>query len=271
MIDRREVLDLAREFGLAPQVVEKDYVLGWMLAGIGSHAVIGSKWIFKGGTCLKKCYFETYRFSEDLDFTLTDRTHLEEGFLKGTFLEIAAWIYEQAGIEVPADLIRFDLFENPRGNISVQGRIAYRGPLQPGGDLPRIKLDLTDDEVVVLDPVFRDVHHPYSDKPEEGIRVLCYPFEEVFAEKIRALAERARPRDLYDVIHLYRHDELQPDQVVVVQVLGRKCEFKGIPVPTMQYMEDHESRPELDVEWAMSSDMKKCTKLRHQKCTIPPS
>jgi len=29
-------------------------------------------WAFKGGTCLKKCYFETYRFSEDLDFTLTE-------------------------------------------------------------------------------------------------------------------------------------------------------------------------------------------------------
>ncbi|HEY0410225.1 MAG TPA: nucleotidyl transferase AbiEii/AbiGii toxin family protein [Candidatus Dormibacteraeota bacterium] len=24
----------------------------------------------KGGTCLRKCYYETYRFSEDLDFTL---------------------------------------------------------------------------------------------------------------------------------------------------------------------------------------------------------
>ncbi len=27
-------------------------------------------WVFKGGTCLKKCYIETYRFSEDLDFTV---------------------------------------------------------------------------------------------------------------------------------------------------------------------------------------------------------
>ncbi len=35
-----------------------------------------------------------------------------------------------------------------------------------------------------------------------GIDILCYAFEEVFAEKIRALAERQRPRDLYDVIHL---------------------------------------------------------------------
>jgi predicted nucleotidyltransferase component of viral defense system len=29
-------------------------------------------WVFKGGACLKKCYFETYRFSEDLDFSLRD-------------------------------------------------------------------------------------------------------------------------------------------------------------------------------------------------------
>jgi len=92
LIDRREVLDLAREFGLAAHVVEKDYVLGWMLAGIGTHPRIGQAWAFKGGTCLKKCYFETYRFSEDLDFTLTDKSHLEEGVLLETFREIADWI-----------------------------------------------------------------------------------------------------------------------------------------------------------------------------------
>jgi predicted nucleotidyltransferase component of viral defense system len=33
---------------------------------------VTQNFIFKGGTCLKKCYFEDYRFSEDLDFTLLD-------------------------------------------------------------------------------------------------------------------------------------------------------------------------------------------------------
>ena len=65
MINRQEVIELAREFGLDPNVVEKDYVLGWLLAGIFSQDVLRSAWVFKGGTCLKKCYFETYRFSED--------------------------------------------------------------------------------------------------------------------------------------------------------------------------------------------------------------
>lgn len=88
MIDRREILDLAAQTSLTPHVIEKDYVLGWILAGIYAHEELAEKWIFKGGTCLKKCFFETYRFSEDLDFTLRDEAHLDEAFLKRVFAEL---------------------------------------------------------------------------------------------------------------------------------------------------------------------------------------
>ena len=79
---------LAAELQLQAHVVEKDYALGWFLAGIAAHPEIGPSWVFKGGTCLKKCYFETYRFSEDLDFTLKDAEHLDEAFLARVFEEI---------------------------------------------------------------------------------------------------------------------------------------------------------------------------------------
>ncbi|MBI4005515.1 MAG: nucleotidyl transferase AbiEii/AbiGii toxin family protein [Gammaproteobacteria bacterium] len=249
MIDRQEVMELAREFGLAPNIIEKDYALGWMLAGISAHPELGQSWVFKGGTCLKKCYFETYRFSEDLDFTLTDPAHLDEQFLIDSFTRLAEWVYDNTGIEIPQDTIRFDVHDNPRGNLSVEGRVGFRGPLQRQGDAPRIKLDLTNDELLVLDPVMREVHHPYSDKPENGIHILSYCFDEVFAEKIRALSERERPRDLYDVIHLYRHDELRPDRGVVLNTLEQKCTFKGIPVPTMNILETKPERIELEAEW----------------------
>ena len=71
-------MDFTREFGLAARVIEKDYVLGWVLAGIFNHLVIGSSWVFKGGTCLKKCFFETYRFAEDLDYSLSESNHLDQ-------------------------------------------------------------------------------------------------------------------------------------------------------------------------------------------------
>ena len=153
MIDRREILGIATQTSLTPHVVEKDYVLGWMLAGIYAHEELCESWLFKGGTCLKKCFFETYRFSEDLDFTLINEAHLEAGFLKRVFGEIGEWIYEQTGIEVPAAKQEFDVYLNPRGKTSCQGKISYKGPVSSPHGLPRIKLDLTADERVVL-PLF---------------------------------------------------------------------------------------------------------------------
>ncbi len=78
-------MDFARELSLDPNIVEKDYVLGWLLAGISSHPDLKSRWIFKGGTCLKKCFFETYRFSEDLDFTLVDPKHFNSRIFNQNF------------------------------------------------------------------------------------------------------------------------------------------------------------------------------------------
>ena len=124
-------MELSREFGLRANVVEKDYVLGWVLAGIFNHSVIGSSFVFKGGTCLKKCFFETYRFSEDLDFTLSESNHLNQEFLVSCFKEIAQWVYDETGIEIPQDLIRFDVYRNKRGFMSAEGRIGYRGPFGP--------------------------------------------------------------------------------------------------------------------------------------------
>jgi len=56
--------------------------------------------------------------------------------------------------------------------------------------------------------VRRDIAHPYPDGPLPG-KVRCYSFEELFAEKIRAMAQRARPRDLYDIINLFRRNDLR--------------------------------------------------------------
>lgn len=248
MIEKREILAIAEQTSLTPHVVEKDYVLGWMLAGIYSRAELAESWVFKGGTCLKKCFFETYRFSEDLDFTLRDPSHLNEDFLKRIFKEVGEWIYDQTGIEVPSNGQAFDVYNNPRGHISCQGKISYKGPISSTHALPRIKLDLTADERIVLPPVQTQIFHPYSDAPEDGIEVLAYDYVEAFAEKFRALAERTRPRDLYDVVNLYRNTDARPDSQRFIEVLRAKCEFKGIGLPRIADLELH--RAELEAGWA---------------------
>jgi hypothetical protein len=194
VIDRREILESASALSLQPGVVEKDYVLGWLLAGIYAHSELVDSWVFKGGTCLKKCFFETYRFSEDLDFTLRDEAHLEDGFLRRVLGEVIAWVADESGLVIPADQLSFDIYANPRGRLSCQGKIGYRGPVSPtsnAGGWPKIKLDLTADERLVLPATRREVFHPYTDRPEAGLWINSYSYEEAFGEKIRAKLRNA--------------------------------------------------------------------------------
>ena len=241
MISKNEILELATEANLQPHVIEKDYVLGWLLAGINHQPTLRESWVFKGGTCLKKCYFETYRFSEDLDFTLRDASHINEEFLRGIFTDIAGWVYEQSGIEIPADRLKFEIFQNPRGINACQGRVYYGGPMgfSSKHSMPKIKLDLSADEVLVEEPVMTPVRHDYSDLPEDGIHIQSYSYAEVFAEKIRALKERTRPRDLYDVVNFFRRPESSDVAPQVRAVLTEKCAFKNISFPSLGDLDAH--------------------------------
>ena len=260
MIDRGEVLDVASERGLRPDMIEKDYVLGWLLAAISSHPMLGPAWAFKGGTCLKKCYMETYRLSEDLDFTVEDESQLDESFLREVFGEVSTWLYERTGIEVPPDQSRFHTYRNRRGGLNVEGRVYYRGPLRAGGSIPRVKLDLTADERLVHSPVRRPVSHRYTDCPDDGMSARCYALVEVFGEKIRALGERARPRDLYDVIHMFWNGDLRPEGQAVLEVVDAKCRFKGIPIPDPTSLQRF--RDEMEGDWQAM--------LGHQLPSLPP-
>jgi predicted nucleotidyltransferase component of viral defense system len=248
VIPAREILNLRTEWSLDAGVIEKDYVLGWLLAGIAHDPRLGQTWVFKGGTCLRKCYYETYRFSEDLDFTVVEGGPETPEELVGIFRGVAERLQEESGIELVVDDTAFRRRQNRRGNPTTQGRLAYRGP-NPPRELPKVKLDITADEVVVEQAVPRVIGHQYSDAPRTGDGVVCYSLTELFGEKLRALSERCRPRDLYDVVHMHRHPDLIGRAPAIAAVLARKCAHAGIDVPTAETIRSSPYREEIEREW----------------------
>ena len=132
---------------------------------------------------------------------------------------------------------------------SAEGRIYYRGPRN--APPVRIKLDVTttDAERVVLPTMWRPVSHEYSDDLPEQVPVRCYGLEEIFAEKVRALGDRCLPRDLYDVVNLFRRREqiIHADQVAELYV--EKCRNKNLPVFTLTDLEGQDLRAEMEVDW----------------------
>lgn len=167
MIPSREILELRDEWRLRSDVIDKDYTLGWMLAATAANAELANSWVFKGGTCLRKCYHETYRFSEDLDFTVIEGGPEEPAELARIFGDIATWLYDHSGIQLEVDNRAFRRQQNRRGHPTTLGRIGFRGAT-PTPTAPKVKIDLTSDEALVDRPVFRPVFHPYSDGPPPG-------------------------------------------------------------------------------------------------------
>lgn len=262
MINKQDILDRAAEWQLRPEVVEKDYVLGWLLAAISSHSELQALWIFKGGTCIKKTYFETYRFSEDLDFTLVREAPYSEAAILEQLKAVARSAAEMSGLELPTDLIRVLPRHNKAGQDTFQGRLYYRGPLQRTQNYASIIFDITNDETVVAEPVARTVFHPYSDGLPADVAVQCYSLEELLAEKTRALYQRTRPRDLYDVVYLLENCIDAIDLAEAKRIFGAKCESKGLPIPSSdELLILVQQNEELRADWA--------NMLAHQLPNLP--
>jgi len=262
MIGKEDIRDRAAEWQLRMDVVEKDYILGWLLAALAQHPESSRKWVFKGGTCLKKCFFETYRFSEDLDFSLLPDAVYTADQIRRVLGEVCRKATELSGIEFRDDQVIVEERKNLQGDRTFEARLAYRGPLAMP-TYPKVRFDLTRNEPVLDAVTSQSVFHAYPDDLPADIRVPTYSLDELFAEKTRALFERTRPRDLYDVVFILenRAAALQLDHAR--ELLGRKCGIKNLTAPTRaELLGRIRGSDELKSEWA--------NMLRHQLPELPP-
>ncbi|MFH0837676.1 MAG: nucleotidyl transferase AbiEii/AbiGii toxin family protein [Patescibacteria group bacterium] len=263
MIPKNEILELSSYYALQPTTIQKDYVIGWILRAISNHPNL-SRWAFKGGTCLKKCYFETYRFSEDLDFTVPSDQAINNELIKKYLEEAISWIEGNSGIIFPRKDWKIEEYENPRGNTSFQAKISYNGPIGgPINSLPRVKFDITQDELLVDDPRLRNLHHGFSDAFNPSPEILCYSINEILAEKSRALFERnGRARDVYDVINISRNFRKEIEPLRAKDIANAKFKFKGLSAPTVQQIMSAIDQGVLRANWEMQ--------LSHQISNLPP-
>ena len=217
MIKPGEIQQKAYAIKVRNQQIEKDYILAWILLGISKHEGLSKTIIFKGGTVLKKVYFEDYRFSEDLDFTMLDN-NISNDQIFLWFYEVFEFIKEDANI--PLEII--DNNEHEDGGINFY--ISYIGPLGGQGSNKRVKVDISRSEKMVFAPIFKNVFISYSDLEEH--QLLCYPLEEVLLEKMRSVMQRMQARDFYDIWYLLEIQSMDVD--FYINEFEIKCKCKNI-------------------------------------------
>ena len=233
---RTRLQEARKRLGLPWDVLERDYLLSWVLAGIGQVASLRDTLVFKGGTALKKCYFGDYRFSEDLDFSGL------EGVPTGDVMEQAVrdacaaavqLLDEYAPVEIAWE--RYTETEpHPAGQeaFTIRARLPWQKQPQT-----RVMIETAVDEKILKPAPTRRIIHEYGEPLEAEVRV--YALEEIVAEKLRAILQhvekleergwsRSRARDYYDLWRVLGTYKDQMDLSDFSAFLREKCAVRDV-------------------------------------------
>jgi len=179
--------------------VEQDLVISRALVEIYSDPLLSQNLIFRGGTALYKLYFkEPIRYSEDLDFVMIQKGPIGEIF----------------------DAVRSRLdpiFEQPptrrRKEKGAALRYRFTTEFPPHRPSP-IKIEINYSEI---NPVFNPVMKEYLvDNPwfKGNADISTYEFDELIATKLRALFQRKKGRDLFDLWMAIESKLIDPYRVI---------------------------------------------------------
>ncbi|OQX19633.1 MAG: CRISPR-associated protein Csx11 [Candidatus Altiarchaeales archaeon A3] len=222
MISHDELKRKANEQQISVVTLERDYVIEWVLKSIYGYPQLKDILIFKGGTALKKAYFKDYRFSADLDFTAIK--DVGGNILKTIFENIVKKSAEDSGISFLD--IEFEQTRDEYNEEAFEIKIPFIGPTQQKNSPPKIKVQITRYEKLFFKPEEKDLISTYSDNKDCTVKLKVYSLEEIIGEKLRALHQRVRPRDLYDLYYLLTTQNI--NKIRVCECFLKKCEHKKV-------------------------------------------
>ena len=229
---------LARERGVGLEILQKDYALSYLLAGIEQTPGLGNQIVLKGGTALKKVYYSNYRFSEDLDYSTTRLGFLPNGdvLMQAAVERLVSLLNERGPFEVQLEALTLRL-PHPGQQMAYTVRVRFPDQRQ---SLCRLKVEITVDEPVILPAEERPVLHEFAEPLQVKVRV--YTLAEIVAEKLRALLQSQTKltergwgasrvcRDYYDLWFVLGREKLAG----VPQLVTKKCAVRGIGTASPQ-------------------------------------
>ena len=257
MILQKEIVSIAESKKVSKSTIDKDWALGHFLDGLYSIPELRNVLIFKGGTCLKKCYFPDYRFSEDLDFTSLDsKFELTNAHLKS----ICDYVATQAQIATHIVSLQPLMFKNELTGF--EAVIKFWGADHPRNEAPpspdrwqtKIKIEIILYELLIFPSEMKNILHSYSDKlSASSDAVPCYSINEVLAEKIRALIQRSymAPRDFYDIWYLTINNK-NLDYKAIVAAFHKKLKFKKHEFHSIDQLINSDNDKALQSAWTNS-------------------
>ena len=176
--------------------VEQDLVICKALVELFNHDDIYPNLAFRGGTALFKLFFDPVRYSEDIDLVQIKEGPI--GPVMGAVREVLdPWLGSPSWRQT-------------------EGRVKFRYGFESEDGLPlKLKVEINTREHF---SVYRLNSHPFSVESrwfKGSTNIFTYEIEELLGTKLRALYQRKKGRDLFDLWYAFKNrDTLDPFRVV---------------------------------------------------------
>lgn len=226
---REEINRISKEKGFAPRLIEKDYHLTKIIHKISERKI--KDLIFKGGTCLNKCYLGFYRLSEDLDFVFNqDVRKFTKPKIKKILDNLRRTIFEilsQIGLDTNKEIGQGWKMLTSKKEPKIVGLeiiTEYKSLLD--SSIQNIKIEISFRNRLTNSTKNRPIHHEFIDalgKPilKEDVEIEVIDLNENFAEKFRALVTRKNIaiRDIFDIYFILKGKILPFNEKTVSLIL----------------------------------------------------
>jgi len=201
MIDKNEIESKASEFEIHTSDIQRDYISGWVLAGIYTKTSLQDSLVLKGGNCLRKAYFEHTRFSRDLDFSTPGALH--EDVIGRELSGVCDFVQASTGVifEKERTVVAEKRGADPDKKM-YQARLYFKDFYGNSDNITiSIRLDVKQFDRIFLPVQQRNLIHPYSDYSDCCVPLNCLKLEEILAGKLKCLLQRRHSADLYDFVY----------------------------------------------------------------------
>ena len=175
---------------------EKDLYIEFFLKVITENKLLLKHLIFKGGTALQKIHLEkSLRFSEDIDFEHRINKEIEH-----TLNEIKL-IFEKANLNIK--------IKRKKNNYEISFLYQSKAIKKPN----KLKIEISDREDFSILGYTRKLLPINNVCFSSNVMISTYDINEILSQKTRALYQRNKGRDLYDLFVSQSHPDFDIEKI----------------------------------------------------------
>jgi predicted nucleotidyltransferase component of viral defense system len=178
--------------------IEQDLLLSRLMIEIAQHRLLGSELRMRGGTCLHKLVLPAaQRYSEDLDYVRSTRSGV------GPIIDALRELAEHVGLDIVAR-------ERARGMVHV----ILETESTVSATRLRVKVEINVEETTpLIDPI--QIEHSVDSAWWSGSApVTTFALEELMGTKLRALYQRSKGRDIFDLWYVLTTQDVDDELIV---------------------------------------------------------